>query len=47
VPGKTQNDYLIDHSAGMYLFDQAGKVRVYIPYGQKPADIANDIQTLL
>lgn len=47
VPGKSQNDYLIDHSAGMYLFDQAGKVRVYIPYGQKPADIANDIQTLL
>jgi protein SCO1 len=47
VPGKSQNDYLIDHSAGMYLFDQAGKVRVYIPYGQKPADIASDIQHLL
>ncbi len=47
VPGKSENDYAIDHSAGMYLFDQQGKARVYLSHGQAPADIASDIQRLL
>jgi protein SCO1 len=47
VPGKTATDYSIDHSAGMYVFDKQGKVRLYLGYGQKPADIASDIQKLL
>jgi protein SCO1/2 len=47
VPGKGENDYSIDHSAGMYVFDKSGKVRLYMGYGQKPADIASDIKQLL
>jgi protein SCO1 len=47
VPGKIEKDYSIDHSAGMYVFDKAGKVRLYMGYGQKPADIASDIKKLL
>lgn len=48
---KVQNDghsgYTIDHSAGMYLYDKENKIRLYVPYGQAPADIASDIQKLL
>ncbi len=47
VPSQTQGDYTIDHSAGMYVFDKAGKIRLYLDYGQKPADIASDIKKLL
>ncbi len=45
VAGKS--GYLIDHSAGVYLFDKAGKIRVYVKFGQTPAEIANDIETIL
>jgi protein SCO1 len=47
VPGKDKADYSIDHSAGMYVFDKKGKVRLYMGYGQKPAEIASDISKLL
>ena len=47
VPGKTETDYTIDHSSGMYVFDKQGKIRLYTSYGQKPADIASDIKKLL
>ncbi len=47
VPGKTEADYTIDHSSGMYIFDKQGKIRLYTSYGQKPADIASDIEKLL
>jgi protein SCO1/2 len=39
--------YTIDHSAGMYVFDKMGKIRLYVDYGEKPEDIANDIKTIL
>ena len=47
VEGKTPADYMIDHSAGMYAFDKEGKIRLYLAYGMKPADIASDIKKLL
>ena len=47
VEGKTKDDYSIDHSAGMYAFDKSGKIRLYLAYGMKPADIASDISKLL
>lgn len=47
VKGNNQNDYTIDHSAGMYAFDKTGKIRLYMGYGQKPADIASDVSKLL
>lgn len=47
VDGKSTNDYSIDHSAGMYAFDKKGNIRLYVSYGQKPAEIASDIKQLL
>ena len=42
-----KNAYTIDHSAGTYVFDKQGKIRIYLKYGQKPAEIASDIRQLL
>lgn len=39
--------YTIDHSAGTYVYDKVGKIRLYVDYGEKPADIANDIKQIL
>jgi protein SCO1/2 len=47
VEGKSANDYSIDHSAGIYVFDKSGKIRIYMGYGQKPAEIASDITQLI
>jgi protein SCO1/2 len=47
VEAQGKGGYTIDHSAGMYVFDKTGKIRLYIDYGQKPADIASDIKKLL
>lgn len=40
-------DYLIDHSAGTYLFDSKGRIRLHVAYGTGPAAIAQDLRTLL
>jgi protein SCO1 len=47
VEGKGKDDYTVDHSAGIYVFDKEGKVRLYMNYGEKSADMANDIKRLL
>ncbi len=39
--------YSVDHSAGIYVFDRLGMPRLYLNYGQKPADIAHDFRLLL
>ncbi|MFC3531602.1 SCO family protein [Vogesella facilis] len=39
--------YSVDHSAGSYLFDRDGQLRVYVPYGSPAADIVHDLQQLL
>lgn len=47
VDAQGKGGYTIDHSAGIYVFDKKGKIRLYVDYGQKPADIANDIKQIL
>lgn len=47
VKNKSRSGYTIDHSAGIYLFDRHGKIRLYVNYGTKPADISSDIKKLL
>lgn len=44
---KAPDDYLIDHSAGTYVYDPQGKLRLLVPYGSSPDVIARDLQTLL
>ncbi len=44
---KGPNDYLIDHSAGTYVFDPRGRLRLLMPYGSSPTAIVQDLHTLL
>lgn len=39
--------YLLDHSAGSYVLDKTGKLRLYLPFGHKPDDIAHDLTLLI
>ncbi|NOT64832.1 MAG: SCO family protein [Methylotenera sp.] len=47
VEAQGKGGYTIDHSAGMYVFDKAGKIRLYVDYSEKPAEIASDIKQIL
>lgn len=40
-------DYLIDHSAGTYVFDTRGRIRLLVPYGSDATSIAQDLRALL
>lgn len=44
---KGVDDYLIDHSAGTYVYDPQGRLRLLMPYGSSPEAIAQDLKTLL
>lgn len=44
---KAADDYLIDHSAGTFVYDTQGRLRLLVPYGTGPEAIAQDLQTLL
>lgn len=44
---KAADDYLIDHSAGTYIYDKQGNLRLLMPYGSSHGDIAQDLGTLL
>ena len=44
---KGADDYLIDHSAGTYVFDRQGNVRLLMSYGSSPDAIAHDLKVLL
>jgi len=44
---KGADDYLIDHSAGTYVYDPQGHLRLLMPYGSSPDAIAQDLKTLL
>jgi protein SCO1/2 len=45
--GATPDSYTVDHSAGTFLFDPQGRLRVYVSYGQGPDVFAHDIRALL
>jgi protein SCO1/2 len=47
VPGATPTTYTVDHSAGTFLFDPQGRLRVYIGHGQAPDAFAHDLRELL
>jgi len=46
-PGATPGSYSMDHSAGTFIFDPQGRLRVYVSYGQGPEVFAHDIGELL
>jgi protein SCO1/2 len=45
--GKTPTSYTMDHSAGSYVYDTQGNVRLFSRYGSGAKVLAQDIQTLL
>jgi protein SCO1 len=47
VDGKTPTSYTMDHSAGSYIYDTQGRLRLYTRYGSGAAALASDIQLLL
>ena len=47
VEGQTPTSYSMDHSAGSYVYDTQGRLRLYSRYGMGAKLLAQDIQTLL
>jgi protein SCO1/2 len=46
-PGTTPGSYTMDHSAGTYLYDPQGRLRLYVSYGQGTDVFTHDIKALL
>jgi protein SCO1/2 len=46
-PGTTPGNYTMDHSAGTYIYDPQGRLRLYVSYGQGPDVFTHDIKALL
>jgi len=47
VPGTDPGSYTIDHTAGSYVFDRDGRLRLFIRHGQGPDPIVHDLRQLL
>ena len=46
-PPDKNGHYAVDHSAGTYVYDTHGKLRLYMAYGEGPDAIAKDLSQLL
>ena len=46
-PGRTPDTYTMDHSAGTFVFDGQGRLRLYVGHGQDAEFFAHDIRELL
>jgi len=47
VAGNSPDNYTMDHSAGSYVFDREGRLRLFVSYGQGPTVFLHDIKILL
>lgn len=47
VPGRSPDSYTMDHTAGSYVFDTNGKLRLFIRYGSGTDALAADLKTLI
>jgi protein SCO1 len=46
-PGSTPGSYSMDHSAGTFIFDPQGRLRLFVSHGQGPDVLVHDIRELL
>jgi len=46
-PGKTPGSYSVDHSAGSFVFDPQGRLRLYVSHGQGADAFTHDLRALL
>ncbi len=47
VPGATEENYTMDHTAGSYIFDAQGKIRLFTRYGTGAEALTSDLKALL
>jgi protein SCO1 len=47
TPGKTETSYTVDHTAGSFVFDARGRVRLFVRYGTGSEALAADLKVLL
>jgi protein SCO1/2 len=47
VPGKTDTSYTVDHTAGSFVFDAKGRVRLFTRYGMSAEALTSDLKLLL
>jgi len=47
VPGPTETSYTMDHTAGSYIFDAKGQVRLFTRYGTGAEALTHDLKLLL
>ena len=40
-------NYAMDHTAGCFVFDPSGHLRIYMPYSEKPPEMVKDLKKLL
>jgi protein SCO1/2 len=46
-PGPTPSSYTLDHTAGSYVFDPQGRVRLFVRHGDGGANLVADLRALL
>ena len=47
VPGSEPGSYTVDHTAGSFVFDKQGQLRLFVRHGQGAALVAHDLRQLL
>jgi protein SCO1/2 len=47
VPGKAEGSYTMDHTAGSYVFDAQGRIRLFTRYGSGAEALQHDLKLLL
>jgi len=47
VPGSTPDTYTVDHTAGSYVYDRSGHVRLFTRYGSGAEALSHDLRLLL
>ena len=47
VPGKDEASYTMDHTAGSYVLDASGRIRLFEKYGIGPQALAEDLKRLM
>jgi protein SCO1/2 len=47
VPGRTESSYTVDHTAGAYVFDPQGRIRLFGRHGAGAKALEEDVRVLL
>ncbi|MGB2815839.1 MAG: SCO family protein [Burkholderiaceae bacterium] len=47
VPGKTETSYTLDHTAGSYVFDREGRLRLFLRHAGAVDPIVDDLKKLI